>query len=319
MRTKARLDSVYETALPVPFDDSSKFVFFADVHRGDNSLSDEFGRNKHIYLHAVQYYYDNNFTYVEIGDGDELWEGPKFEIIRNAHAHVFDALKKFFDSDRMYMIYGNHNMQLADKRFLKEHYYNVYDEYLGKKTPLFPGLEAHEGLILTHRETGQQIFLVHGHQGDLMNDQLSWFSHFMVRFFWKYLHILGVKYATSPAKSRRKRHKVEKNFSRWNSDNDTIIICGHTHRPRFPDPGEGAYFNTGTCIHPRGITCLELRYGKLLLVTWHVSVKRDGEMYIKRTILKGPTGIEEFIEKKNAKQVKEMGKKIVIVDDTQIE
>ncbi len=42
-------------------------------------------------------------------------------------------------------------------------------------------------------------------------------------------------------------------------------------------------------------------------------------MYIKRTILKGPTGIEEFIEKKNAKQVKEMGKKIVIVDDTQIE
>lgn len=321
MRTAERLDAVYEKALPVPFDDSSKFVFFSDVHRSDDSLSDEFGRNKHIYLRALNYYYDNNFTYVEIGDGDELWEGPRFEIIRNAHAQIFDTLKKFFDLDRLYMIYGNHNVQLANEEFVKNNYYDVYDEYLGKKLPLFPGLQVHEGIILTHRNTDQQLFLVHGHQGDFMNDQFSFFSHFVVRFLWRYMHLVGFKYLASPAKSRRKRHKVEKNFSRWNSDNDTIIICGHTHRPRFPDPGEGAYFNTGTCIHPRGITCLELLYGKLLLVMWHVSVKRDGQMYIKRTVLKGPQPISKYMGKHEGhkdeydNEVATFAKKIVIVDE----
>ena len=45
MNTRSRLDAVLTRAFPVPFDDNSKFVFIGDVHRGDNSLSDEFGRN----------------------------------------------------------------------------------------------------------------------------------------------------------------------------------------------------------------------------------------------------------------------------------
>jgi hypothetical protein len=72
-------------AFPVPFDDRSKFVFFSDVHRGDDSLSDEFARNRHIYYHALNYYYRDDFTYVEVGDGDELWENGLFRRIYNSH------------------------------------------------------------------------------------------------------------------------------------------------------------------------------------------------------------------------------------------
>ena len=38
MNTKRRLDQVFEKAFPIPFDNSSKFVFFSDMHRGDDSL-----------------------------------------------------------------------------------------------------------------------------------------------------------------------------------------------------------------------------------------------------------------------------------------
>ena len=302
MKTRTRLDAVFEKAFPVPFDDGSKFVFFSDIHRGDDSLSDEFGRNKHIFYHALDYYYQNGFTYVEIGDGDELWEYPNFEVIRSAHTATFEMLKMFYDDNRFYMLFGNHNMQFSNDDYVKKTLYRVYDEYLGEEVDLFPGITVHEALVLIHRDTRQEVFVVHGHQGDLLNDQLSPISHFIVKFFWRFMHnVLGINYAASPAKSRRKRHKVEKRYTKWNTNHDIIIICGHTHRPRFPSPDEPAYFNTGCCMHPRGITCLELIYGKFVLVTWNVHTKRDGSLYIKRTALKGPEPIRSYSHKTSEK------------------
>lgn len=97
MRTVNRLEKVYQNACCIDFDDSSKFVFFSDIHRGDDGLSDDFGRNKHIYNFALSDYYKKGFTYVEVGDGDELLERPKFEHIRNAHASTFNRLKRFYE------------------------------------------------------------------------------------------------------------------------------------------------------------------------------------------------------------------------------
>ena len=293
-KTRTRLDTVFEKAFPVPFDDSSKFVFFADVHRGDDSLSDEFGRNKHIFYHALNYYYQHDFTYVEVGDGDELWEHPKFDVIRNAHTATFEMMKMFYDDNRFFYLFGNHNMNFSDPEYVKKTLYTVYDDYLGESVDLFPGINVHEALILTHRETGQKLFVVHGHQGGLLSDKYAALSLLFVRFLWRFLHTVGVKYAASPAKNRNKRHKVEKLYTKWNENHDIIIICGHTHRPRFPAPGEPAYFNAGCCMHPRGITCLELIYGKLILATWSVHTKRDGSMYIKRTAVKGPEPIRSY-------------------------
>lgn len=294
MRTRSRLDSVFKDAFPVPFDDNSKYVFFSDVHRGDNSLSDEFGRNRHIYYHAINHYYQNGFTYVEVGDGDELLEHRSFDFIRNSHVATFEMLKNFYDAGRMYMLYGNHNMQLKNPQFVRENLYETYDDFNDVYEELFPGITAHEALILTHRQTGQEIFVVHGHQGDLINDQLWFVSCFLIRYVWRFLHLVGVKYAASPAKNRTKRHRIEKNFNKWNLRHDIIIICGHTHRPKFPSPGEPAYFNTGCCMHPRGITCIELEKSCLSLVRWNMHSRHDGTLFIKRTVITGPKPIDLF-------------------------
>ncbi len=290
-----KLDRVYKDAKVITFDEDSKFVFFSDTHRGDDSIIDEFGKNKHIFYHALNYYYQKDFTYVEVGDGDELWEHSRYELIRNGHFPIFNKLKDFFDKGRLYMIFGNHNMPMKSQAWVEKNMYRVYDDYLGEETELFPGLKVHEALRFRHRYTGRELFAVHGHQGDMLNDQLAFFSHFMIRFFWHFMHIMGVKYAASPAKSRQKRHKVEKNYNKWIEKHpEVIIICGHTHRPRFPEPGEGLYFNCGCGMHPRGITCIELAEGKLVLVTWRVHSMPDGTLYIKRTALKGPKSIHEF-------------------------
>lgn len=157
MNTKRRLDQVFEKAFPIPFDNSSKFVFFSDMHRGDDSLADEFGRNRHIYDHALMYYYDSDFTYVEVGDGDELIEQANFKRIYSSHPWTFELLKQFFDDNRMVMLFGNHNFQLANPNFVQRNYYHTYDDYTDSFEPLFPGIHVHESVLLTHRETDQKF------------------------------------------------------------------------------------------------------------------------------------------------------------------
>ncbi|MDR0570831.1 MAG: serine/threonine protein phosphatase [Clostridiales Family XIII bacterium] len=294
MRIRSRLDRAFMGAFPVPFDDNSKFVFFSDVHRGDDSLADEFARNRHIYYHALNYYYQGDFTYVEVGDGDELWENAHFQRIYNSHSVIFDLLKKYHASGRLYMLYGNHNMQMKDEHFVKAQMHTGFDDYLETENDLFPGIHVHEALVLKHRETDQEIFVVHGHQGDLWNDQLWRLSYVMIRFLWRFFHIMGFHYASSPARNREKRHRLEKHFRKWNLTTGISIICGHTHRPKFPSLGAPAYFNCGCCIHPRGIFCLEIVYGKICLVSWRMHSKRDGTLYIKRNVVKGPEPIISF-------------------------
>ncbi len=297
MREFSRLEQVYKQATIIPFDKESKFVFFGDQHRGDDSLSDEFGRNKHIFNYALKYYLDNGFTYVEVGDGDEMWEQRSFDVIRNAHFPTFSLLRKFFLENRLLMLFGNHNICYRKPEKVARDLYQVYDEYQGACDDLFPGIKFHEALVLKEKKTEQEIFVVHGHQGDLLNDQFYFLSFALIRFLWRFMHVIGLKNPASPAKSRRKRHKIERMYAQWIQYHKTILICGHTHRPKFPINGDHAYFNCGSCVNPRGIFCLELTNNHLSLITWRVNTKHDGTMIIKRTVLNGPLNIRKYANK----------------------
>ncbi|HCA69582.1 MAG TPA: serine/threonine protein phosphatase, partial [Lachnospiraceae bacterium] len=58
MFTDQRLTQAYNNAKVLLFDDHSKFIFFSDSHRGDDSVSDEFARNQNLFLHALDWYYN---------------------------------------------------------------------------------------------------------------------------------------------------------------------------------------------------------------------------------------------------------------------
>ena len=138
LRTVSRLSQAYSKAKIIHFDKNSKYVFFSDIHRGDDSVSDEFTRNQHIFLHALNYYNNREYVYVEVGDGDELWEHPKFKHIRLAHKDIFIAMKKFYDKDKLIILYGNHNIYLKSKKYVEDNLYTFYDEYEQKKGRPFP-------------------------------------------------------------------------------------------------------------------------------------------------------------------------------------
>ena len=101
MFTAKRLDELYRDSEKIPIDNHAEFVFMSDIHRGDNSISDEFGQNRLLYDHALQYYYNAGYTYVEVGDGDELWEVSDYRYIARAHPAVFEKLRAFQKEKRL--------------------------------------------------------------------------------------------------------------------------------------------------------------------------------------------------------------------------
>ena len=288
------MSKAYKNAKVVYFDDESRFIFLSDAHRGDSSLADEFTHNENIFLYALDYYYRNGFTYAELGDGDELWEHAKFKHIRLAHSEAYQSMKKFFDDDRLFILYGNHNMILKKQQYVRNNLYEYLDEYYDEKRALFPNIIVYESLLMVHRNTGQEILAVHGHQGDTMNDQGWVFSMLLLRYFWRLMHVIGFQNPASPAKNATKRHKIERMYNKWIASHKMMLICGHTHRAKYPRSGELPYFNTGCCIRATGITGIELLEGKIQLVEWHVKSDRFGNLKVARNVVRGPDSIDKF-------------------------
>jgi predicted phosphodiesterase len=300
MTSRRRFSRAYKTARRVPFDNSSKFIIFSDCHRGDNSFADDFANNRNTYFHALQHYYDHGFTYCELGDGDELWENLEFKAILEAHKNVYKLMMKFYEECRLYRLLGNHDMVYKNQRYVEKHLHSYFNKVTNEDVPLFPGIEFSEGLILEYEETGQEIFMLHGHQADFMNYSGWKLNRFMVRALWRQLQIFGIGDPTSPAKNYRELKKVERRTKKWIIENDNIFtITGHTHRPRFPEPGEIAYFNDGSCVHPRSITGLEIENGAITLIKWQIATTEDGILKVIRVPLEGPKQIVDYRTEKN--------------------
>lgn len=295
MSSKTRLDRAYKNAKIIDFDDDSKFILFSDCHRGDNSFADDFANNRNIYFHALKHYYNEGFQYCEIGDGDELWENLSFESILNAHKNVYMLLKQFHKANRLHMIWGNHDMVYRNPEYVKKHLSTYFDAKTGENVELFKDIKYHEGIILRHSATKQNVFLTHGHQADWWNFLFWKWSRFMVRVLWKPLNVMGIADPTSPAKNYKELIKVERRTKKWIADNNNLLtVVGHTHRPRFPEPGDIAFFNDGSCVHPRSITGIEIENCKISLIKWHIATKEDGTLQIIKTLLEGPRKLEAY-------------------------
>lgn len=289
MNSKKRLDRAYRNAQRIPFNNKDKFIFFSDCHRGDKSFADEFARNENIYFHALKHYYHEGFIYCELGDGDELWEHSSFESILMAHKNVYALLQKFHAQERLHLIWGNHDMVYKDPYYVKKHLTTYFDPKDGREEILFKNLQYHEAIILENTITGQELFLCHGHQADWMNYHGWRFNRFLVRILWKPLQIFGISDPTSPAKNYKELIKVERRIKKWITENNNkLTISGHTHRPRFPEPGDIAFFNDGSCVHPRSITGIEIENGMISLIKWHITTSETGTLQVTRILLEGP-------------------------------
>jgi predicted phosphodiesterase len=276
MGASTRLSRVFDRARQdeITFTDQDKFIIFSDQHRGKNDWGDDFAHNQFLFFHALNTYYQDGWTYIENGDGDELAENWNFRPIYNAHSNIFWAMKRFHDAGRLIMIYGNHDILRRYPGVVRRSLYETYDHRRGEEVSLFRGIQLHDAIVLKHQETGKRLFITHGHQADFSNYWFSWLGVLLLPI-WKgvFQKMLGWRDPTSPAQNNWKKTRVEDNMLRWAKEHAQVLIAGHTHRPWHPNPGQPPYFNAGSCVHPRAITGIEIQNGTIALVKWWLNTK----------------------------------------------
>ena len=270
-----QIDKALRSAPIINTADYPRLVLFSDCHRGNGTWSDSFLNNKTIYEAALGYYFERDFTYIELGDGDELWENRYFSDIEEIHGDIFRLLERFRETGRMFMLWGNHDRVKSRNGF--------------RSKALPPSSESL--IIKCAGRKGEDVRynLIHGHQADFLNNQLWKLARWMVRYLWRPLELAGVKDPTSAARNYSKGKIIEERMSEWAKVNNTHIIAGHTHRPALSHSRDGwSYANTGSCVHPSTITCLEIDKGTVSLIKWAACADENQYIHICRYLISGP-------------------------------
>ncbi len=285
MSADRRLYAAFEQAPVLPLSASSRYILISDCHRGCGTNNDNFLKNQNLYFAALKHYYHHGYTYIELGDGDELWENRSFDAIKSIHNNVFWLLSRFYNEGRLLLLYGNHDIVKRSSRFAQKNC-TYYPCSTCQEKELFPGMIFYPGAILKNTACDKEIYLTHGHQADFFNSVMWRTSRFLVRYLWKPLESAGILDPTSAAKNNTKKKKIEQTLTEWAKKNACILITGHTHRPMLDETV--TYCNTGSCVHPRCITCIEIERLQISLVKWTLGTRADRSLYVMREVLSGP-------------------------------
>lgn len=283
MNWYTRVSRAFDNAPTLALNRHSRFVLISDCHRGVGNHNDNFLKNQNLYFAALNHYYKMDFTYIELGDGDELWENRSLSQIIDIHDNVFWLLSKFRKANRLYLLYGNHDLSKRRCRYCQKHC-STYHMSGQSEVPLFGENCYLESLILRDTEHDSDFYLTHGHQADFFNSTLAPLAGFLVRYIWKPLEAIGISDPTSTAKNYTRKKKIEKNLTDWAIQEKKMLITGHTHRPMMGSYAS-PYFNTGSCVHPRCITCIEIQNRTMSLVKWTLRTREDRTLYVARESL----------------------------------
>ena len=95
MKMLNSISKVFRSSEEILIDDRSKIIIMSDLHRGDGNWNDSFAKNQNTFFTALSYYYKERYTYIELGDGDELWEVPRMKDIIQEHRDIFWIMSEF--------------------------------------------------------------------------------------------------------------------------------------------------------------------------------------------------------------------------------
>jgi len=299
-KSKNFIKRILETGKIVEFNEDSKIVLISDSHRGDGGYADSLRQNKNIYKAALGFYNENGYTLIELGDGDELWKNKDCLDIAYNYKDIFNILNKFHKDDRLYLVFGNHDIVKSNPEFMKkqEKLFEATGYGFGHEMiSLYRNIKFYEGIILRYTPLNKDIIAFHGHQVDLINCDMWRSSRFLVRYVWRFLEgIAGFKAPTSPANNYKKGDKIDNILEKLARKERKMIICGHTHNDIFPEPEEGLYFNDGCCVFPSSVTCIEITNGEISLVKWEIEVGKKETLYISKSITGGPEKIRKYLD-----------------------
>ncbi|MDF2187046.1 metallophosphoesterase [Paraflavitalea sp. CAU 1676] len=209
----------------MPFEmEGAKYIVFSDQHKGCKDFADDFAPAETNYRRALQHYFDQGYTFINIGDCEELWENTPKAVIESNRLTLLEEAR-FLQEDRYYRVFGNHDLEW--------NYLIQQNQYL---KPIFgEKFKVHEGVLLKTRYKNQEyaVFLTHGHQGDKKSDGNP-FSKWVVAAIWTPIQrFLEVTInTTSDSFELVDRHNIM--MYEWSATQKNLVfISGHTHKPVF--------------------------------------------------------------------------------------
>lgn len=204
--------------------DTDKFIILSDQHKGARDYADDFTLAEKNYLKALEFYNQQDFHYINLGDSEELWENLLESVIKHNQA-TFEAEKAFITKNRFTKIFGNHDLYWDNDPLAGFNLNRIY----GTK------IRIYEGAILRMPvgESKLDIFLTHGHQGDLQSDG-NWFSKWFVSTIWAPLQSYLQINPNTPAYDNQLKTAHNTLMYNWiMTKKNMALITGHTHQPVF--------------------------------------------------------------------------------------
>ena len=199
-------------------------IIFTDLHKGARNGSDDFMPAEETYLAALDYYNQNGFYYLNLGDSEELWENNIFQILTHNKA-TFEAEKAFIERKAYARLSGNHDLYWQNDPFAPVVLRMIY----GHPVRAFSGVVLRVAIA----DRSMDIFCTHGHQGDAQSDGNA-FSKWFVSWIWGPLQAFLDVNTNTPAVNHERKTLHNEFMYEWSAaQKDLILITGHTHQPVF--------------------------------------------------------------------------------------
>ncbi|MEP6750873.1 MAG: metallophosphoesterase [Bacteroidota bacterium] len=209
----------------LPFDiNAGRFIIFSDQHKGARDDADDFTLAEKNYTTALDHYYTNDFTFINLGDCEELWENTP-DVVMKYNKTVLQSETRFLLQNRYYRVFGNHDLEWK----------YPFQQALYLKPVFGSTLNVYEAVELQTQYNNKtySIFLTHGHQGDKRSDGNP-VSQWIVAAIWTPIQrFLDININTiSDSSELVDAHNII--MYEWSTTQKQLIfISGHTHKPVF--------------------------------------------------------------------------------------
>lgn len=201
-----------------------RVILFSDQHKGNRSQQDDFIFCEDNYLAALSYYNQQDYLYCNLGDSEELWKNMIQEVIKHNKA-TFEAERLFLERNAYIKLFGNHDLYWDNDPLAGFNLKNIY------RTKV----RIYEGIIFSFpvKDEELQLFITHGHQGDLQSDG-NWFSKWFVSNIWGPVQAYLRINPNTPAFDNQLKSEHNQIMYDWTAKQSNLaLVTGHTHQPVF--------------------------------------------------------------------------------------
>ena len=79
--------------------EKASYVIFSDQHKGAKDAADDFMGAENNYMAALDWYYSNGYTLINLGDCEELWENTPGAVVERNRLSLLEEAK-FLQQER---------------------------------------------------------------------------------------------------------------------------------------------------------------------------------------------------------------------------